>query len=392
LKIPEKYHSGYFFFIRKWITLQPCNIYFKNLIKVLKMKHIVYLLAIFTSSLMLFSCETKKNSFDIKDGVNISHWLSQSDQRGERRKAYFTRSDVEYIASLGYDHIRIPIDEEQMFDENGQKESEAFALLHDALGWCEEFGLRAVIDLHILRSHYFNADEKPLFTDVKAQEQFYDCWRKISDELNKYSVDKVAYEPMNEPVADEPEIWNVIINRCIEVIRNLEPKRTIIMGSNRWQNFATVKDLRIPENDPNIMISFHYYEPFLLTHYKASWTNVKDITVPVHYPGQLIADVDLDSAKNHANTGKMIYNMDVIENDFLQVVEVAQKYGLKVYCGEYGCINVAPQEDKIRWYQDLYTLFERHGMARANWDYKGSFAIVRRGEPQTEMINAILGK
>jgi len=356
------------------------------------MKHIVYLLAIFTSSLMLFSCETKKNSFDIKDGVNISHWLSQSDQRGERRKAYFTRSDVEYIASLGYDHIRIPIDEEQMFDENGQKEPEAFALLHDALGWCEEFGLRAVIDLHILRSHYFNADEKPLFTDVKAQEQFYDCWRKISDELNKYSVDKVAYEPMNEPVADEPEIWNVIINRCIEVIRNLEPKRTIIMGSNRWQNFATVKDLRIPENDPNIMISFHYYEPFLLTHYKASWTNVKDITVPVHYPGQLIADVDLDSAKNHASAGKMIYNMDVIENDFLQVVEVAQKYGLKVYCGEYGCINVAPQEDKIRWYQDLYTLFERHGMARANWDYKGSFAIVRRGEPQTEMINAILGK
>ena len=356
------------------------------------MKHIVYLLAIFTSSLMLFSCETKKNSFDIKDGVNISHWLSQSDQRGERRKAYFTSSDVEYIASLGYDHIRIPIDEEQMFDENGQKEPEAFALLHDALGWCEEFGLRAVIDLHILRSHYFNADEKPLFTDVKAQEQFYDCWRKISDELNKYSVDKVAYEPMNEPVADEPEIWNVIINRCIEVIRNLEPKRTIIMGSNRWQNFATVKDLRIPENDPNIMISFHYYEPFLLTHYKASWTNVKDITVPVHYPGQLIADVDLDSAKNHASAGKMIYNMDVIENDFLQVVEVAQKYGLKVYCGEYGCINVAPQEDKIRWYQDLYTLFERHGMARANWDYKGSFAIVRRGEPQTEMINAILGK
>jgi len=362
--------------------------------KILKMKQKVYLLAMSVLSLMLFSCDShKKNSFEIKNGVNISHWLSQSDQRGERRKAYFTCSDVEYIAGLGYDHIRIPIDEEQMFTEDGQKEPEAFSLLHNALGWCAEFNLRAVVDLHILRSHHFNADEKPLFTDPKAQEQFYECWRQISGELVQYSVDKVAYETMNEPVADDPEIWNVIINRCVEVIRQLEPERTIVMGSNRWQNFATVKDLRIPENDPNIIISFHYYDPFLLTHYQASWTDVKDLAVPVHYPGQLIADADLDSAKNHARAGRMIYNIDVIESDFMQVVEVAQKHQLKIYCGEYGCINAAPHEDKIRWYKDLYTLFERHGMARANWDYKGGFGIVRRGgEPQTEMTNAILGK
>ena len=354
------------------------------------MKHKAYLLAVVAASLMLSCSGPKKNSFEIKNGVNISHWLSQSRQRGESRKAYFTRSDVEYLAGLGYDHIRIPIDEEQMFTEDGQKEPEAFGLLHNALGWCEEFNLRAVVDLHILRSHHFNEGEKPLFTDAKAQEQFYECWRKISGELKKYSVDKVAYEPMNEPVADDPETWNKIVNRCVEVIRELEPRRTIIMGSNRWQSFNTVKDLRVPENDPNIIISFHYYDPFLLTHYQATWTHTKDITVPVHYPGQLIADADMDSAENFASAGKKIYNLDVMEKDFMQVIEVAKKYNLKIYCGEYGCIDKAPHEDKIRWYKDLYTLFERHGIARANWDYKGGFAIVRRGEPQTEMINAII--
>jgi len=356
------------------------------------MKHKAYLLAIAAASLMLSCGSPKKNSFEITNGLNISHWLSQSGQRGENRKAYFTRSDVEYLAGLGYDHIRIPIDEEQMFSEDGQKEPEAFALLHNALAWCEEFNLRAVVDLHILRSHHFNEGEKPLFTEEKAQEQFYECWRKISGELKKYSVDKVAYEPMNEPVADDPEIWNKIVNRCVEVIRALEPRRTIIMGSNRWQSFNTVKDLRVPENDPNIIISFHYYDPFLLTHYQASWTHTKDITVPVHYPGQLIADADMDSAGNYATAGKKIYNIDVMEKDFMQVIEVAKKYNLKIYCGEYGCIDKAQHDDKIRWYKDLYTLFERHGIARANWDYKGGFAIVRRGEPQTEMINAILGK
>ena len=334
----------------------------------------------------------QKNSFEIKNGVNISHWLSQSNQRGEGRKAWFTRADVEYIAGLGYDHIRLPIDEEQMFAEDGTKEPEAFALLHNALGWCEEFKLSAVVDLHILRSHHFNAAEKPLFTEAKAQEQFYECWRKISGELSRYSVDKVAYETMNEPVADDPEIWNVIINRCVAAIRELEPERSIVMGSNRWQNFSTVKDLRVPENDPNIIISFHYYEPFLLTHYKASWTHTRDLNVPVHYPGQLIADADMASAGNHARAGRAVYNIDVIENNFKQVIDVAQKHKLKIYCGEYGCINVAPHADKIRWYRDMTTLFERHGIARANWDYKGGFGILRDAEPQMEMINAILGR
>ena len=352
----------------------------------------VLLAILVTFSPMSRSEAPKQNAFTIKNGINISHWLSQSDQRGERRKTYFTRADVEFIAGLGYDHIRFPIDEEQMFTQDGEKEPEAFALLHNALGWCDEFQLRAVVDLHILRSHHFNAAEKPLFTDAKAQEQFYECWRKLSGELSKYSVDKVAYETMNEPVADTSEVWNVIVNRCVAAIRELEPQRTIVMGSNRWQSFSTVKDLRVPENDPNIIISFHYYEPFLLTHYKASWTHLKDLAVPVHYPGQLIADADMAGAGNHAKAGKSVYNIDVMEKNFMEVIEVAKKYNLKIYCGEYGCINDAPHADKIRWYKDMHTLFERHGIARANWDYKGGFGILRNREPQTEMINAILGR
>ena len=357
------------------------------------MKIKVLLVTMLAAMQLFCSCgQTKKNAFKVKNGLNISHWLSQSTTRGERRVAYFTRADVEFIANLGYDHIRIPVDEEQLFTEDGQRDAEAFTLLHNALGWCEEFNLRAIIDLHILRSHHFNEEDKPLFTDARAQEQFYECWRKLSAELSKYSVDKVAYEPMNEPVADEHETWNIIVNRCYDVIRQLEPNRTIIIGSNRWQSFSTVQYLRIPENDPNIIISFHYYNPMLLTHYKASWSNTRDLNVPVHYPGQLIADDDMEEADNYANDGKAVYDIDVIERDFLQVIEVAKRYNLDVYCGEYGCINLAPNEDKIRWYNDMYTLFERHGIGRANWDFKGSFAIVRNGQPQTEMLNAILGK
>ena len=130
-----------------------------------------------------------------------------------------------------------------------------------------------------------------------------------------------------------------------------------------------------------MLVKGHYSETFLLTHYKASWTSTKDIDVPVHYPGQLIADTDMEAAKDLAEAGKKVYNIDVIESDFTQLIEVAKKYNLKLNCGEYSCISIAPQEDRIRWYKDMYTLFERHGIARTNWDYRGGFAIVRRGEP-----------
>ena len=352
------------------------------------MKNYVFLVSLLLS---LFCQNIGAKDFKINNGVNISHWLSQSYWRGEERAKYITRDDVAFLAGLGYDHLRIPVDEEQMFDENGAKDTEAFRLLHNALGWCNEFNLRAVVDLHILRSHHFNDEVKPLFTDTLAQNRFYDCWRELSGELKKYPNSFLAYELMNEPVADEPEIWNVIVNRCISAVRALEPKRTLIIGSNRWQNYGTVKDLRLPAKDKHIMISFHYYEPFPLTHYRASWMSLKTLSVPVHYPGKLVVESD-EKALNDVGYQNEVWDIDVIESHFKQVLDVAKKYKLKVYCGEYGCIDNAPAEDKVRWFRDMNTLFNRHKIARANWDYKGSFGIVKNGVPQKEIINAVLGK
>lgn len=339
----------------------------------------------------------KKNRFSISRGVNISHWLSQSDARGEQREAWFTEQDVEFLADAGFDHLRIPIDEEQMFAESGEREEEAFALLHRAIGWCRKHHLNVVVDLHILRSHHFNAQEKPLFTDREAQLRFYALWESLSSELKRYPTNFLAYELMNEPVADDPEQWNAIVNECLARVRKLEPRRTIVIGSNRWQNYSTVRELKIPDNDPNLMLSFHYYEPFILTHYAASWTDMVEYRGPVHYPGKLIADKDyalLDAGKKQkfAAWNRQSYNRDVIESQFRQAVEVAERYGLPLYCGEFGCINQAPAEDKARWYADVVALFDKYGIARANWDYKGGFGIIVGGEVQKRLIKILTGK
>ena len=69
----------------------------------------------------------KKNNFSVKRGVNISHWLSQSNVRGENRAVFFTEADVKFLSEVGFDHLRLPVDEEQMFAPDGSKEKEAFA-------------------------------------------------------------------------------------------------------------------------------------------------------------------------------------------------------------------------------------------------------------------------
>ena len=341
--------------------------------------------------------QNNSGDFVIKRGTNISHWLSQSDARGEERKNYFTEKDVKYLAGLGFDHLRIPIDEMQLWHENGEKDEEAFSLLQNALDWCAKYKLKAVVDLHILRSHYFNAKVKPLWTQPAAQERFFQCWRDLSGELKKYPVENVAYELMNEPVADDPEDWNKLVEKVVAVIRAAEPTRKIVIGSNRWQSADTFDKLRIPANDKNIILSFHMYEPFLLTHHEASWTNIKDYKGPVNYPGVIVKEEDIknlpDSLRNIILHNKTYYTKDSIQKHFAKPIAIAKKYGLPLYCGEWGCLSTSPEKARLQWYRDMRSVLEANNIAWATWDYKGGFGIINdENKEEKELIQILVGK
>ena len=336
-------------------------------------------------------------TFAIRGGTNISHWLSQSDTRGERRQRYFTEKDVEFIASLGFDHIRLPVDEEQLWDEAGNKEAEAFTLLHSAIDWCQKKNLRVIVDLHILRSHHFNEAVKPLWTDPKAQEKFFSLWRDLSAELKKYPVSLVAYELMNEPVADDAELWNKLVEVLVRQIRRDEPHRKIVIGSNKWQSVDTFDQLRIPPGDRDIILSFHFYTPMLITHHMASWTDVGKYKGPVNYPGLLvdpneIAKLDPEVARIvKGNNG--VYNRERLESLLAKPLALAKKLDLPLYCGEWGALSTIPPETRMQWYRDMRTNLEKHNIAWANWDYRGGFGFVGRGnQPDQEFIKVLVGQ
>jgi endoglucanase len=353
------------------------------------MKRNIFLSAIFFLALMLSSCANKPgagNNFRIKRGTNLSHWLSQSEARGEMRRLHIQEDDFERLQQLGFDFVRIPIDEVQFWDEQGKKLPEAWDLLTNALNLARKHNLRAIVDLHIIRSHYFNAVNEgdkaanTLFTSDKAQQDLINMWYQLSDALKGYSNDWVAYEFMNEPVAEDHEQWNQLVAKVHKALREREPNRTLVIGSNLWQSAGTMKYLKVPEGDKNIILSFHYYNPSILTHYGAWWTPIGKYKGKVHYPGVLVSPEDYAAAPDSIKKDlepytKETWNIDRIREEFKDAIAAAKKYDLQLFCGEWGVYEPVDRELAYNWTRDMLTVFDEFDIAWTTWCYDADFGF-----------------
>ena len=363
-------------------------------------KKVITLAVIIAALFVTMSCQNKSqsqsqnqdqagqvNNFRIKRGTNISHWLSQSEQRGEARRLHIQEDDFARLEELGFDFVRIPIDEVQFWDEQGNKLPEAWDLLNNALDWARQHNLRAIVDLHIIRSHYFNAVNEAdqaantLFTSEEAQEGLINLWRQLSEFLKDRSNDWVAYEFMNEPVAEEHEQWNQLIAKVHKALRELEPQRTLVIGSNLWQGHQTIKYLKVPEGDKNIILSFHYYNPMLVTHYGAWWSPLcAAYKGKVNYPGVLVSKEDYDDAPDAIKPElkpytEEVWNIDKIREQFKDAIEAAKKYDLQLFCGEWGVYEPVDRELAYNWYRDMLTVFDEYDIAWTTWCYDADFGF-----------------
>lgn len=351
---------------------------------------------------------TNPAGFKIRRGTNLSHWLSQ-DFGWQPRQAWITENDFRYIARAGFDHVRLPIDEKELWRDDGTQNEESFALLLKAIGWARANHLRVIVDLHTVRTHHFNAANEgghnTLFTDPKAQDTFMNLWRQLSARLHDQPVDAVAYEIMNEPVADEAEQWNQLVAHAHSVLRKLEPNRVLVIGSNRWQIPQTLPQLKVPAGDKNIILSTHTYSPLLFTHYTANWVGTKFYTGGVHYPGPVVPRATYENLLKQLDQGTKESISNSLDNwgperiaqELEPAIRRAKELGLQLYCGEFGCLPTVARADRLAYYHDLVTTMEANGMAWANWEYKGDFGIfewhgekVTVGAPDMELIDVLL--
>ncbi len=299
-----------------------------------------------------------KYRLGIRRGVNLGGWLSQCDYSAERLNHFVEAEDIARIASYNMDHVRIPVDYKVVTDESGGYDAPGWERLDWIFAECEKHGLKAIIDLHKAEGFFFHSAEKEtgFFDSEVYQERFYRLWEEFARRYGSLS-DRVMFELLNE-ITDISYIdaWNRISNECIRRIRRYAPDTYILIGSY-YNNSASAVEGLAPPADDKIVFNFHCYDPLYYTHQRASWLRV-------------LADspfVPFDK------TG---INEEFFEKNFDSAIKTAEKYGVELYCGEYGVIDHVPTEDAVKWYRTLNAVLEKHGIARAVWSYKEmSFGI-----------------
>ena len=354
------------------------------------------------------------SGFVIHRGVNLSHWLSQ-DFGYCPKNLWITQNDIHFIAGIGYDHVRLPLDEKDLWNEDGTKNADNFKRMRDAVNWALAEHLRVVVDLHTTRSHHFNINEhkgpNTLFTDPAAQKHFLDLWRDLSDALHDVPTSELAYEIMNEPIAEDPEQWNHLVAIAFAAIRERESSRVIVIGSNMWQTARTFPFLKVPEGDRNIILSVHTYEPLLFTHHTAPWIEgpIGEYQGEVQYPGPVVdkATYDALAASCAGRTLRHPLPASVLDNwgperirqELAPAIARARELHLQLYCGEFGTLPSMSRQARLAYYRDIVSVFESEGMAWANWEYKGQFGIYEwhgdrylTGAPDTELIEVLMQK
>lgn len=311
-------------------------------------------------------------------GINFGGWISQCSYETSHMDGFITEVDFKRVSEWGIDHVRIPIDYNVLETEEGEYIESGFKRVENAIAWCRKYGLNMVLDLHKTAGFVFD-DPKycAFFSEEKLQERFYRLWEQLSERFGKNS-DMLAFELLNE-VTDESfsDAWNKIFNKAIEKIRVNSPDIKILVGGYWNCSVDSIFDLKLPENDENIVVNVHCYDPILFTHQSAYWVTNMPKDFHISYPGkvdeykQKADELGMTYMHSFKDTVGESFNGEYFVNRFKKAAEYCEKHNRSLYCGEYGVIDQADPEEIVKWYIDINYAFEKLGIGRAAWSYKG---------------------
>ena len=290
----------------------------------------------------------------------------------EHFSTYITESDVQYIASLGMDHIRLGFDQIVFEYEPYSYREEIFCLVDQFIGWCKKYNVNIVLNLHKAVGNYCDiAEEVQLLDDKELQNRFVALWIAFE---KRYSNDKeVAFELLNEVRNVNPDDWNALADRAIGEIRKLNKTRKMILGSTRWNSPDTLKYLKIYD-DENIIYTFHTYSPFEFTHQRGVL-----MAAPLFYNRTMPYPCDIERYRDYqavVNGNLSAYEkyekMDraFIRDSLQGAIDFAEKHPDKIlWCGEFGTIRHANIKWRENWMRDVIMILKENGIPYCVWNY-----------------------
>lgn len=253
------------------------------------------------------------------------------------------------IRDAGFNSVRIAL--HPFRDEAMAREYKLSDRWLEVLDWAIEQsldnGLTAIIDFH----EFIAMGRAPL----ENREKFLSFWEQISTRYRNY-LDEVLFELLNEPNGKlTPELWNNFLEEALNIVRERNPERTVIVGPAFWNNINLLDKLVLPEEDRNIIVTVHYYEPMDFTHQGAKWAG-RENKIGVEWKG---TDEDKKT----------------ILDAFNRAQSWAEKHNRPIFLGEFGVYDKAPIESRIRYLSFVARLAESMGWSWAYWQFDSDFIL-----------------
>ncbi|MEZ5972773.1 MAG: glycoside hydrolase family 5 protein [Hyphomonadaceae bacterium] len=268
------------------------------------------------------------------------------------------------ISNAGFDGIRVPIRWDLHADADGNVRPDFLIRVAAIVDQGLALDLKVQLDCH----HY-----EGLIVNPNAERaRFLNIWRSIAEDLQD-APPNLIFEPLNEPNGAR---WTGAFLRTlqrdvIEVIREHNPNRLIVLGPSQWQNIDALHDWRPPE-DRNIAVSVHYYEPHAFTHQNAPW---------------------MANAPNFGREWGTNADHDRVRQQVRAAASWAQTQGYPMQLGEFGVNRAVPIQQRAAWTRTVREACEANGMAWCAWDFAGAFPVWdrERREMIPQMQEALFG-
>ena len=352
----------------------------------------------------------------LRRGMNLWPWFSLTREFPEPRTDYDwppfqggraipARGDLAALRSAGIDFVRLPVDPGPLLAFSGAQRERLFADILGAVELCNDESLTVIVNLHPNgATHHFNP--RNLVGDVMAPlfTRYLVLVRDLAARLARLDPARVAFEPLNEPpqgcgAAD----WTVMQSELLRTARAAAPNLTLIATGACGGMVAGLETLH-PSSDPNVIHTFHFYEPYVFSHQGAPWMSGEPIyryLNAVPWPAsagsrqktraavvsRMAADTATPASEKHEIPKTVERVLDeyfdanpdrrFIEHYFSRVLAWADRHRVareRILLGEFGALRsddryvAAPAADRARYIRDVREVCEAAGMPWAFWN------------------------
>ncbi len=295
----------------------------------------------------------ENNSYSGYRGVNLGNFL-EAPSEGEWSNGIIIQKKHFYrIASAGFNLVRIPIRwNAHAMATSPYTINDSF---FDRVDWVINQGFTQNLSIIINIHHYNELMDHP----ESHKDRLLVLWQQISQHYQNYS-NNLIFEILNEPYGNLTNtLWNQYLQEAIDIIRIANPNRTLIVGPTDWNNVWALNELILPQNDSNIVVTFHFYSPFEFTHQGAEWVSGSNAWLGKNWNGS-------QSEKDAIN-----YEFDI-------AINWAKANNKRLFLGEFGVYQYAFTNSRIRWTTYVRTKAESHPemWGWTYWEFCAGFGIM----------------